>query len=64
MSGAKMYEQGKEYEVNDAKGERLISFKYAEEVKTKKDATKKISNNGRTVNRTNNTKRSKGTPKK
>ena len=64
MSGAKMYEQGKEYEVNDAKGERLIFLKCAEEVKTKKDATKKISNNGSTVNRTNNTKRSKGTSKK
>lgn len=70
MSGSKMYEQGKVYEVSEAKGERLISFKYAEEViepkKTspKNATTKKISNNGSTINRTNNTKRSKGTPKK
>jgi len=67
MSGSTMYEQGKEYEVSQAKGERLISFKYAEEVKTVKKTpknAKKVSNNKPTGNGTRNTKRSKGTPKK
>ena len=56
MSGAVMYEQGKEYEVNQAKGERLISFKYAEEVNPVKKVKneKEIPNNDSTDNRTNN----------
>jgi hypothetical protein len=44
MSGSKMYEQGKVYEVSEAKGERLISFKYAEEVIEPKKQVRKCNN--------------------